>query len=381
MNYTCHQIREDWELFVLGSLEPAQQEAMAAHLKAGCEECSRLAEETQNAVLAMATLAPPLKPVAEVERKLAQRIKMDLALESPPPRVWWGAISWAAAAACLALASWFGVRAWSLHRELTQAEQSVRSLRALQASMPTQTPPKTDQPQAALGNNRPPSQALSSVQERQLQLEARLRDETQQLHDAIAARDQAARDLSQARSELAAARDKSDSLEKQISAANAHSAGDAAQDSQQIVELRAELANLKLEVRRLAAAAGMAEQIAGLLRSGGLQQVDLKSVDPGAGQGYARAIYSPRGGLLLVANLLPQLPQRKCYQLWILRKGNPAILSAGLVQLQGPGKGFLYVPPSESLNQLTALAITDEPEGGSVSAQGHKLLFGALETR
>jgi anti-sigma-K factor RskA len=104
-------------------------------------------------------------------------------------------------------------------------------------------------------------------------------------------------------------------------------------------------------------------------------------VDPGAGQGYARAIYSSKGGLLLVANLLPQLPDRKCYQLWILRKGNPAILSAGLVQLQSAGKGLLYAPPSESLNQLTALAITDEPEGGSVSARGHKLLFGAAETR
>jgi hypothetical protein len=37
------------------------------------------------------------------------------------------------------------------------------------------------------------------------------------------------------------------------------------------------------------------------------------------------------------------------------------------------GGGFLYAPPEQDLRQLTALAITDEPKGGSVSARGHKL--------
>jgi hypothetical protein len=43
------------------------------------------------------------------------------------------------------------------------------------------------------------------------------------------------------------------------------------------------------------------------------------------------------------------------------------------------GGGFLYVPAEQDLRQLTALALTDEPKGGSVSARGHKLLFGAID--
>jgi anti-sigma-K factor RskA len=80
---------------------------------------------------------------------------------------------------------------------------------------------------------------------------------------------------------------------------------------------------------------------------------------------------------LLLADSLPKLPDQKCYQLWLIRKASPAILSAGLINLQDDGKGMLYAPPSADLEEVTALAITDEPAGGSVSARGQKLLFGA----
>ena len=70
--------------------------------------------------------------------------------------------------------------------------------------------------------------------------------------------------------------------------------------------------------------------------------------------------------------------REKCYQLWSIHKSGPAILSAGLLKTDASGTGFLYAPPSQGLGQLTALAITDEPKGGSVSAKGRKLLYGAL---
>jgi anti-sigma-K factor RskA len=49
-----------------------------------------------------------------------------------------------------------------------------------------------------------------------------------------------------------------------------------------------------------------------------------------------------------------------------------------LITLQQDGKGVLFAPPSGDLAEVTALAITDEPAGGSVAARGRKLLFGAL---
>jgi anti-sigma-K factor RskA len=118
-------------------------------------------------------------------------------------------------------------------------------------------------------------------------------------------------------------------------------------------------------------------QIENLLQSATMQQIELRAVDPGAGKASARALYSPQGGLLVVAAALPKLDHEKCYQLWLIRKGAPAIVSAGLLQTSDDGRGFLFAQPTGDLAQLTGLAITDEPKGGSVSARGHKLLFGA----
>jgi anti-sigma-K factor RskA len=106
--------------------------------------------------------------------------------------------------------------------------------------------------------------------------------------------------------------------------------------------------------------------------------VDLRPVDPGAGKATAVAFYAPDRGLLILARALPHLEGEKCYQLWSIHKAGMAIRSVGLMKTDASGGGFLYAPPEQDLRQLTALAITDEPKGGSVSARGHKLLFGAF---
>jgi anti-sigma-K factor RskA len=77
-----------------------------------------------------------------------------------------------------------------------------------------------------------------------------------------------------------------------------------------------------------------------------------------------------------VARNFPALPGGKCYQLWVVRKTIPAILSAGIVNLDREGHGLLFAPPGDDLEQVTGFAITDEPEGGSVVARGRKLLAG-----
>jgi hypothetical protein len=114
------------------------------------------------------------------------------------------------------------------------------------------------------------------------------------------------------------------------------------------------------------------------IESNGMKQVELASVDRAAQNSSARALYSKQGGLLVLAHDLPKLPDQKCYQLWILRKGTPSIVSGGLIKLDAQGRGFLQSPPTPALNDATGFAITDEPPGGSVVARGHKLLFGAI---
>jgi anti-sigma-K factor RskA len=200
---------------------------------------------------------------------------------------------------------------------------------------------------------------------------ANLKKENVAITAARAAAEQRAADL---QASLNAAQARGDALSLDLEAAKRSSR---TANLSEIADLNRQLFDSRAEIQRLSQGRARTDQIEALLQSSSMQQVELRPVDPAAGKASARVLYSPQGGLLLVAASLPQLEHEKCYQLWLIRKGAPAILSAGLLQTSGDGRGFLFAPPSNELAQLTGLAITDEPKGGSTSARGHKLLFGA----
>jgi predicted RNase H-like nuclease (RuvC/YqgF family) len=215
------------------------------------------------------------------------------------------------------------------------------------------------------------------------ELETRIADLQRENAALGAVKAEADQQTAELRAQLTAEQSRADSLARDLQSAKAPAPNanskpnpDSTNDAQ-VAALSAQLAASRAEVQRLQQLSVRNSQIEGLLESGALQQIELRGVDPGAGHAAARAIYSPTGGLLLVASSLPKLEHEKCYQLWLIRKGAPAILSAGLLETSTDGRGFLYAPPGNQLAQLTGLAITDEPKGGSVSARGHKLLFGA----
>ena len=199
-----------------------------------------------------------------------------------------------------------------------------------------------------------------------------------------AQRDAALAQLSQARNDLARSIDERNTLQIRLAAAQQqlhtveeHTA-DAHLAEAQIASLtrQIDIANNTIAEQR-ATGSWNAKAVA-FLQAGESRQIELRKVDAGAGEATAVAFYAPDRGLLVLARSLPSLPGEKCYQLWSIHRAGPAILSAGLLKTDASGAGFLYAPPSQGLRQLTALAITDEPKGGSVSAKGHKLLFGAL---
>jgi hypothetical protein len=143
-------------------------------------------------------------------------------------------------------------------------------------------------------------------------------------------------------------------------------------------ELQQELAVAREQLQRSERMIAEYRNVFRALDAGGVRQVELARVDAAAGASTARALYSPQGGLLVFAHGLPKLEGDKCYQVWILRKGTPSIVSGGLLKLDARGDAFLSSPVLNALKDATGFAITDEPAGGSVVAQGKKLLFGAL---
>ena len=184
--------------------------------------------------------------------------------------------------------------------------------------------------------------------------------------------------LGQVKSDLAHSIDERDRLQSQLASAQEQIRTGAHAGEAQVALLAQQLEVANRTIAELKAGKAWSTQVVAFLQKGPFRQVELRGVDPGAGNATAVAFYAPDRGLMVLARSLPLLDQEKCYQLWSLHKAGPAIMSVGLLKTDASGTGFLYAPPSQELRQLTGLAITDEPKGGSPSARGHKLLFGAL---
>jgi anti-sigma-K factor RskA len=368
----------DWSLFALGALDGSTQREMHEHLLTRCRECSRSYEE---AVLVMDSLAgtvPQHQPSPHIADALLSRITRPAPSVVPitvlknrrAP-----ALPWIAAAACALLALWLGVR-------LEQATNLLGRQRASSQPAAVHEPAKTlpglaspSKPQTSPSN--PSRTTVAGVSGERAQVHAL----TAELADLQTQKDEALAQLNQSRNDLTRLMEERNSLQTQLASAQEqmHAArNDARSRDAQLSSLTDRLATTDGTIAELRASKAWNAQVVAFLQAGPARQVELRGVDPGAGKATGIAFYAPDRGLLVLARWLPRLEGEKCYQLWSLHKAGPAIRSVGLMKTDGSGGGFLYAPPEQDLRQLTALAITDEPKGGSVSARGHKLLFGAL---
>ena len=78
------------------------------------------------------------------------------------------------------------------------------------------------------------------------------------------------------------------------------------------------------------------------------------------------------GGHLAISGLAP-LPRERTYQLWFIRTG-AAAATGGTFRVDARGLAWVKATVPASLEEVNAIAITDEPAPGSVSPTGHHLL-------
>jgi hypothetical protein len=362
MTSQCSRYEADWELAVLGVLEEAAMREMQQHLESGCSGCGRRFQDAQLLLSAVAELAPDASISPAVEGRLAARLKGR-------PKQRWALAPWVAVAASLALAAWLGYDRGRLRNEL-----AVAQLQTVRVSVPGPAAPIVATPPANSGPI-PVSPAAPAPD-----LTARLVELQLSLDTVRASARTEAERSAQLQRELAAVNERLHGTEQELKTAQARPpvvVERPAPDSES-ASLRQALARREAEVQRYTRQLTDLRGVLRVLQSPALKQVEMAPSDAGVGRASARALVAPDGGLLILARQLPVLPTSKCYQLWILRKSGPAIVSGGLLATDGSGGGILYVPPSESLTVATGFAITDEPAGGSVTAKGHKLLFGAI---
>lgn len=110
-----------------------------------------------------------------------------------------------------------------------------------------------------------------------------------------------------------------------------------------------------------------AHQLVALLHSPDSMHLTLVAVKSPA-QPQAKTVYSPKmGRLLLMANNLEPLPEKKVYELWLIPANGSAPMPCGTFWPNAKGDAMMDHSLSEAGIDAKGFAITVEPEGGSTA--------------
>jgi anti-sigma-K factor RskA len=143
------------------------------------------------------------------------------------------------------------------------------------------------------------------------------------------------------------------------------------------LQLEAEVNQYKAVMERQRTSQDDSVRILKVLALPGLRLIPMKGSDTGAtSTGYALIQETSR--VVLVASNLPKLADAKQFQLWVFRKQEPKTVSAGVFNADSENRALVEFQDPEVLSEITSIAVTDEPIGGSNSGPtGAKLLVGS----
>ncbi|MGV3517194.1 anti-sigma factor [Luteitalea sp.] len=138
----------------------------------------------------------------------------------------------------------------------------------------------------------------------------------------------------------------------------------------------ARLATTEAEVRSNRTRLARVQAESAILAAADLRRVDLAG-QKGAPRASGRAFWSRAQGLVFTAARLPDLPQGRTYQLWVLTAGAP--VSAGLFRPDASGGSSAVFDTPVSLPTPAGLAVSIEPEGGVPAPTGDIVLVGKAD--
>jgi hypothetical protein len=145
---------------------------------------------------------------------------------------------------------------------------------------------------------------------------------------------------------------------------------------QQLLESQAEANQYKqviqLEQRALLANTTLLDA----LSIPGAHLLPMKGSDAAAeSTAYALIVESSR--ILFVASNLPRPAAGRQYQLWLLRRQEPKLVSAGVFTPDAENRALVDFGEPSVLSDISEVDVTDEPSGGSEAPTGDKLMTGS----
>jgi hypothetical protein len=113
----CDAFRDDFELYALGLLTPAEKAEMEDHLRTGCVTCEAALKSALAVNAIVLSMAPEVVPPARLKRRVLAGVGVH-----PMSWTWLGAL---AAACMVVVALWLSVQERSRSAELAQARRTL----------------------------------------------------------------------------------------------------------------------------------------------------------------------------------------------------------------------------------------------------------------
>ena len=160
--------------------------------------------------------------------------------------------------------------------------------------------------------------------------------------------------------------------------ATAVSTWEARREAAELRKLHDEFAKMEKQRAELAAQIDRAQRTEAILADPTSRQVQLAT--KAANLPAVRAYWNPQFGIVLTAAKVPAPQGNRTLQLWLVPKGPGAKpVSAGVFRPDAQGNLTLLVTnPPAGITDTAALAISDEPEGGSPQPTTTPIWVGAL---
>jgi hypothetical protein len=153
-------------------------------------------------------------------------------------------------------------------------------------------------------------------------------------------------------------------IEKQLSSSGRSAIGQATRLQESLMQSQAEAQGYKTVIARDSQLSSDNTRLIGMLNSVGARLLPMRGGE-GTTNAVAYILLIENSKLLFVGSNLPKPAPDHQFQLWLHRKEEPKIVSMGVFVPDEKNHAFVEYTEASLLSEISFVAITEEPTGGS----------------
>ena len=160
--------------------------------------------------------------------------------------------------------------------------------------------------------------------------------------------------------------------EKQLGSSGRSAIGQASQLKQSLVQSQAEAQEYKTVIARDSQLSSDNTRVIGMLNSVGARLVPMRGGE-GTTNAVAYVLFVDKSKLVFVGSNLPKPSADHQFQLWLHRKEEPKVVSAGVFAPDDNNHAVVEYTEGTLLSEVSFVSITEEPTGGSSAPTSPRL--------